>query len=677
MRIWIYHLLVNRVLGIRERFLEKKQRQQGGRLYMLGYLLWLNFSYYALRQKALAQSVRFPVYEQKKLPPGSESAQTQRKSPEEFVELLAAYDVISFDVFDTLVLRPFSEPADLFYVVGMELGYPDFKQRRIETEMRARRKKRASAGKRQTHTAHGGEVTLEEIWRQMERDTGIPAEKGMQSEWQTELRCCSANPYFLRVTELLRAQKKTIIAVSDMYLGEERIKMLLEKCGFGAFDACVVSCDHGKSKSDGSLYDTVRDSIGWERSIVHVGDNEISDVRQAQKHGIAAYHYKNIHDCGKPYRAFDLSALTGSVYRAVVNAELHADHRNFSKEYEYGFVYGGLFAVGYCRFIHAYAQRRHVEKLLFLARDGAVLQQVYCALYPREAGRTVYAYWSRQAALKLTAEYFRYDYFARFLFHKADQKYTLRKIFAAMELSPLLPELCRTLKISPQTELTNRNAKIVRKYLLKRWREVLAVYEPQRAAAEKYFGKILHGCSRAAAVDIGWAGSGAWMLDCAVNRIWKLGCEITGILAGTEGALWQQGGAAEAYLTSGKLASYLYSPFENRELWKFHDPSKGHNLYWELLLSAPQGSLKGFYPGENGGVVCRFRKNHTDASRIREIHRGIRAFAQAFGEAQARIGAELPISGRDAYAPMLSVLAEKNRNFCRELKTLLDDIHVG
>ena len=71
----------------------------------------------------------------------------------------------------------------------------------------------------------------------------------------------------------------------------------------------------------------------------------------------------------------------------------------------------------------------------------------------------------------------------------------------------------------------------------------------------------------------------------------------------------------EPFFLNGQLVSYLYSSRENRDLWKRHDPVRGHNLYWELLLGAPEGTLLGFYPDGCGGCRCRFKDPpvHTEA----------------------------------------------------------------
>ena len=87
----------------------------------------------------------------------------------------------------------------------------------------------------------------------------------------------------------------------------------------------------------------------------------------------------------------------------IVNNKLYNGTEQLSMEYEYGYIYGGLFVLGYCDFIHTYARVHGIDKLLFLSRDGDILKQVYDRLYPDDA--TEYACWSRKAATILMAKY--------------------------------------------------------------------------------------------------------------------------------------------------------------------------------------------------------------------------------------------------------------------------------
>lgn len=667
----IYGLLVNRVPGIRERYLNKRSQNHGiNRYTALFYLLWLNIQYYLLFRRSIGQSQRCPFYEEKILySESSESSLSKLDSPQVFAHKLMQYDVISFDVFDTLILRSLSNPTDIFFFIGMKLQYPDFKRIRIEAEQKARQIKYNEKGT--------WEITLEDIWDVMEKETGISKELGIKTELEYEKFFCHANPYMLKViTELKKANKKIIIT-SDMYLNKEYIRELLSQCGYGIFYKYYISCDYDKSKNDGSIYEVIKQEIGDQLTYVHIGDHEHSDQKQALRHNIEAYLYKNVNHIGNKYRAEDMSAITGSIYRAIINNHIHNGLSSFSREYEYGFIYGGLFVTGYCRFIHDYVKSHGIDKILFLARDGSVLLKAYNFMYPEETENTEYVYWSRLAAVKLSAKYYRNDYFRRFLYHKVNQKFTIRQIMQSMELSSMLESLCSSIKINPEIELTYKNIEKIKKYLIDSWQQVLKCYEEQIIGSKQYYTFILNGCKNAAAVDIGWAGSGAVMLNYIVNHIWNINCPITGIIAGTNTCLSTETDAMEPFLLNGQLVSYMYSQYKNRDLWKFHDPAKNHNLYWELLLGDDQGSLKGFYLNKDGHYELRFKENHTNKESIYEIHRGILDFVKQFLQLEKRIGHIIPISGRDAYAPMISIESKKNKKFMEYLEGLMDEIHIA
>lgn len=597
----------------------------------------------------------------------SESSLYPVQPPELLLEALSKFDVVTFDVFDTLLLRAVDRPEDAFFLVGAKLGYPDFQRLRVEAERWARQKKRQAGG--------SGEVTLREIWEELEKSSALSLGEGMNLELQVEQALCQGNPYFLPVVEGLRKLGKPMALLSDMYLPGAFVEKLVEDAGFGRFDRCFVSGEQEVSKWEGGLFDRLRETFPEGAAFAHVGDNPHGDVAKAREQGFAPFPYEAVNRAGGPFRARDLSRILGGVYRGMVNRRLHNGLERFSKLYEYGFVYGGLFALGYCRFIRTWADQLQADRLLFLSRDGEVLLALYRRLYPEDS-RPVYAYWSRLAAAKVTAGLFPQDYFRRFLWHKVGKGIPLAKVVESMDLTPLLPELCGALGASPDTPLTHKNAKAVQNYFTDAWDRVLSLYEPQREAAGAYYRELLSGSSRAVAVDIGWAGSGAVSLWSAAEKQWGLDCEITGLVAGTNSAHSPERDASEPLLLTGKLRSYLFSQGENRDLWKFHVPRRGHNLFWELLLGGEEGSLKGFYPASGAGWRLELGENpHRD--QVREIHRGLLAFGEEFLDLERRMGIELPISGRDAYAPMLEMLKEKNEPYRRGLEELLDEPGIG
>ncbi|MCM1201385.1 MAG: hypothetical protein NC312_09150 [Bacteroides fragilis] len=662
------------------------------------YLLWLNFAYYILFCHFLGRRPEAETYESRRLNIKMSESEAYRKanpglSVDTYVDKLKDYDMISFDVFDTLIFRPFATPADLFFLVGESFDSMDFKNIRIWAEWDARIRCREQNG----HM----EVGLEEIWENLERETGLSAGEGMRAEENIEQKLCYANPFMSEVWKRLLAMGKKMIVVSDMYLPESCIVKILENAGYMGIQKVYVSNVCHKSKAGGGLYrEVIKDwyNIDIENvrfrkgndllgrrvkacanangfSIVHVGNDPHSDGKMARNCGIDVVPYPDIHKNDLLYRPMDMSCIVGSAYRAVVSGHLYNGLHTYGMEYEYGFLYGGLFVVGYCSFIHEYYKRHGLDKLLFLSRDGDILKQVYDIFYPEDSAE--YVYWSRKAAVKLMAGADKHDYFRRMIDHKMNQKYTISQILHSMELDDLAGQLAGCEEIRPEDELTDKNGHLLRKFLETKWDRIMEVYASQMTAAKKYYAQVLKGCGRAAAVDIGWAGSGAVSLAHLTEKVWRIPCQVTGIIAGTNTVHNAEPDASEIFLQKGKLAAYLYSQSHNRDLLKKHDPNKNYNVFWELLLSSVTPQFTGFYEGKTGEESSRYLEDlditlafgEADMGRegICRIQEGILAFAHEYQRHFKDFPYMFRISGRDSYAPML-VAASYHERYLKEIE---------
>lgn len=720
MRESLYALLVNRQEGIAQRYHRVHDGRTGiGRFLSYIYLLWLNVAYYLLFCRWLGAPIAVPFYEEKRLPVKTpENMLVRHPLPEELAEKLMAYDIVSFDIFDTLVFRPFSEPTDLFYIVGQKLGYMDFKRIRMEAEYLARGKKYDRCG--------SFEVNLSEIWEQLEEITGLDRTVGMQTEIETELSLCYANPYMQQVYRKLRESGQRIVITSDMYLTENTLDQLLHHCGYDRYEKIFVSCEEQKTKGNGVLFDGVRNyylrksqempktdcshqrdrknQIGL--TFAHVGDNRRSDFEMAKKHGFTPFLYANINQNTLLYRCYDMSPMIGGAYRGLVNNRLYSGLCRDSRNKEYGYVYGGLFVTGYCGFIHRYCRAHGIEKILFLSRDGEILKKAYDLLYPEE--ETAYVYWSRLAAAKLSAKYMKYDYLRKMIDHKVGQNVTLEEILKDMELEDLLcrlgdfvPEYLREgyyqefvveideadarikeriekqrqeiremtitkrrknwKPMKPKDKLTYANAGDFAEFICSNWETVLELHQKQREAAGVWYREVIGRAQSVAAVDIGWAGSGSAALKVLFEKEWKIPCRVTGIVAGTNTIHNTEPYMSETMLQDGSLVSYLYSAAENRDLWKKHNPAQMYNVYFELLTSSEQPSFKGFYFNKSGEVELEFQKPESNPEGIREIQEGILAFVKDYQQHFEAYPYMFHISGRDAYAPMLLAAGFKER----------------
>ncbi len=651
MRRKIYDFLVNRQPGICYRYHKVHDEAKGlGVIWSWIYLLLLNFGYYVLRMRFLGRKPEAEVYEQKKLiTSGCESGLTEDsiKSVDDMVELLAGYDVVSFDIFDTLVFRPFSSPTDLFYVVGDRLAFMDFKGMRTKLEQRARQLEYKRSG--------SYEVGIEAIWELIERESGIDKTVGITTEVECEVEYCYANPYMKQVYDRLLGMGKQIIIVSDMYLNRGYMEKILDKCGYKGYNELFVSCDYGVNKYGGGLYEKVKACVSGR--MVHVGDNPVSDVKSAKAAGIDSVYYPNVNSTGKEYRAYDMSPVIGGAYRGIVNNYLHCGNRADSVEYEYGFVYGGLLVTGYCSYIHKYVRANGIDKVLFLARDGDILMQVYNLLYPEDA--TEYVYWSRGVSTKLMFNWNRYDYFRRFLYHKVNQGKKIDNVLRSMELESLIGMLPAGLKA--QDNLTSGNVEALKEFLIEKAAAISEVYKDSLDAAKAYIGSKIDGCQKVVAVDIGWAGSGALSLDYLVNRVWDMKCPVIGMVMGTNTVHNAEPYASESFYRSGKLESYVFSFGKNTDIMKKHDPNKNYNVYLELLLSSPTRQFRDFAWEKDGSVRLVFGDYDRNCEGIRHIQTGIMDFSKEYLRC---FGAEKmfwDIEGRDAYAPIVVAAAGNER----------------
>lgn len=215
------------------------------------YLLWLNFAYYVLFMRFLGKLPEVQIYETKRVPVrDSESVLCHRECAQRFplsvdayVERLSKYEIISFDIFGTLIFRPFSIPTDLFRIVGEKLGILDFTNIRAWAEWDARIKCNAGYG----HM----EVTLADIYDNLEEDQGVSSKRGQAEEIEAELALCYANPFMLEVWNRLQQLGKRMLVVSDMYLSSGVLSEMLDKNGFKGYEKLYVSCEYGKNKANG------------------------------------------------------------------------------------------------------------------------------------------------------------------------------------------------------------------------------------------------------------------------------------------------------------------------------------------------------------------------------------------------------------------------------------------
>ena len=613
------------------------------------YMILLNIKYRILNIRNSDTAIIKTNSSEIKLPylEGSESAILSRPSPVHFAQSLMNYDIISFDIFDTLVLRPFAKPQDLFMIVGHKLKKMNFMSIRMEAEKEAREKAYEKKGNR--------EVTIYDIYEIIEWRTGINKNYGVQIEFETELEFCFANPYMKEVFEILKSQNKKLIAISDMYLPKEMIIKLLEKMGYTGFLDVFVSCEYNCSKSERQLFKIAINKYGKNQSFVHIGDNYNSDIIAAQELGIDTKYYKNVHEVGEKYRADGMSELIGSFYSGIVNTHLHNGLNQYTPYYEYGFIYGGLYIVGFCNWIREYAKTHQIDKVLFLSRDGDIYHKVFNVLFQDVDNE--YVYWSRIANTKYTAEKNREDFLTRMVTHKAYEvnDITVSGLLKSLDLVPLINVLDQY-ELKPEEIIHKGNIKLLEKLFVSNWDFVVQEFSKNIGIIKDYFLSIIGNSKKVAVVDVGWIGSGGAGIKYLIEEKFQLPCEVHSLVAASRS--WNHNANINE-LMKKETVPYIFSRMHNRLLYDVHSSNNGvNNIFFELLTQACYPSFSWFEKVGDKVTMAFDIPEVENYGKIKEVQKGIMDFAKLYKHFSANNKYLLNISGYDAYLPFRMIIRD-------------------
>ncbi len=226
--------------------------------------------------------------------------------------------VVSFDVFDTLILRPFWIPSDLFYLLNDQFNrlfetttYINFADIRVAAEARCRTLVKESNKKYD-------EVTLDEIYEVLANEYCLDKEKLAilkEREKELEIRFCTVRNMGKQLYELARDQEKTVIATSDVYLPQETVEEILSKNGY-SFDRIYLSSTHRVAKATKRLYKLIRREMGHTSgAFLHVGDNRISDVDYPKALGWQTVYFPKAVDL---FRGMVSDCYKGNAYKRIL-----------------------------------------------------------------------------------------------------------------------------------------------------------------------------------------------------------------------------------------------------------------------------------------------------------------------------------------------------------------------
>ena len=280
-----------------------------------------------------------------------------------FADDRGGHAVLSCDVFDTAVMRRLARPEDVLLLAGLRLRAAGLICLDPAAFVPLRRAAEAAA-RAEAEAAGRDEPTLAAIHARLAACSVVTdARAAARVEFEAERAACVAVP---AVRDALAGFPGRVVFVSDTVLPGAWLAELLAGCGYPG-PVVFTSADLGWSKHVGGLFPAVLERLGVDpASVVHLGDNPVSDVARARAAGLAAIH---LPWTPPPPETADIAALDPLVRLAHSRRRARATPPAPAET----FPPAGRFAlllIGFALFVRAEARRLGTRRVAFLARDG-------------------------------------------------------------------------------------------------------------------------------------------------------------------------------------------------------------------------------------------------------------------------------------------------------------------
>lgn len=297
------------------------------------------------------------------------------------------HKVISFDIFDTLVVRPCLNPTDILKLVGKRCGYDgNFLEMRRAAEQQARR------------LAGGKEIKFCDIYRCFEEMFDFSKEEVemfQKEELRIEKQYIYARQAMKDIYDFAIQTGKKIILVSDMYLSLKVIEEILEKNEYRGYSKIYLSSECGKTKSSGELFEQLLVDLAQENihpcEVLHMGDNEKSDVLVPEKRNICTVHIprthwllrknqklKKLYDCVE--RKLDNTFLLGYASNRVFNDPFRKYAPNtyfYGSKYNISNMMFAPFFLSFVKWMLEDSIQEGIDTLCMVYRDGYLPEKIY------------------------------------------------------------------------------------------------------------------------------------------------------------------------------------------------------------------------------------------------------------------------------------------------------------
>lgn len=320
-------------------------------------------------------------------------------SRERLMQEIKKHDVISFDIFDTLLMRRVYEPHDVFTIVQNKalaegLDIKCFYDNRVQAEINLLHKI----------------PTLAELYDELQRLSGISEtvkKRLMQMEIETEKQVIVPRREIVKIWKETIWLGKPVYLISDMYLPTELLKELLKENGIDGFKGLYNSCDFHKPKVNGLFLVFTKEVTG--ESYLHIGDHMQADGICAGQAGMDSFviqkasvlcEHSSFREMTMKIQTWNERLLYGLFLSSLFNNPFCVDE-------DYRILVEHIDELVFCAVAPAVSsfvewlkklQEKEGKEILFSARDGWLIKKLMEENSVYHKG--VYFYTSRMACLQ-------------------------------------------------------------------------------------------------------------------------------------------------------------------------------------------------------------------------------------------------------------------------------------
>lgn len=305
-----------------------------------------------------------------------------KSSYQELKDKIDKADIVSFDIFDTLIMRKVFSPEDVFRLLGEKVRA----ELKLDCEIASIRAQAAQCG---------AYATINEIYGYIKKCTNLTDKNIsdiMKMEKDTDIDLCIVRRDIADLYEYCLTCGKEVYFISDMYYTIQDIKRILDKCGVTVPDDehIWISCEKKADKVSGSLWEKYFKLVGKGNKCLHIGDNKTCDVKNPVRYGIDSYYVMGAKDMlmnsSMAELASDVNTVSDSICLGLVASKLFNSpfalcstkgKVSFDDSESYGYCVYGPLIEKFLIWLYYKSRKDEIDKLLFFARDGYFLEKDY------------------------------------------------------------------------------------------------------------------------------------------------------------------------------------------------------------------------------------------------------------------------------------------------------------